>query len=70
MSHVKVLNRENGFCIPNSSEMCSNLSHFVDMFTYKESQLTNLALKPVRLPGDKIEELKRKGKYLYYYISS
>ena len=61
MTHVKVVSGENGYSLPNSTETTSSLEQFVEVFTFKESQLTNILLKPVRLPSEKVEELKKKG---------
>lgn len=61
MTHVKVVCGENGYSLPNSNETTSSLEQFVEVFTFKESQLTNIPLKPVRLPNEKVEELKKKG---------
>ena len=63
MTHVKVVCTENGgYSLPDSSDVAPNLEQFVEVFTFKESQLANIGLKPVRIPSAKIEELKRKGK--------
>ncbi|KAI6658007.1 Sterile alpha motif domain-containing protein 15-like [Oopsacas minuta] len=60
VTHVKVVEGENGYSLPNSTDATPSLEQFVEVFTFKESQLANISLKPVRLPTEKIEEFKKK----------